>query len=267
MAYTLFDASLDLARILMDVFESVSTAAGTTTTLTDSALVEPNGYYSENGGGTIWIKGQSLARRVTGYNNKLLTWSPAVTSLVASGSAYAVAGSAYPLRVLVQAINTALREIGRLPLTEDVTPVAEQAEYTVDDNAVFEHEVVRIQLAQAAAEPYNFMPHYYWEQLHSLPRVLRFQPGYEPLYTYPMRVTYLAEHAGLVDDDDEISPAVHPDRLKWQAAVHALRWMLQRRGQDDPLVVELLNEANRNAAIQAQRRLVRVPAKIRLAGW
>lgn len=261
MAYTLFDATLDLARVLEDVFESTATG-GSTTTVIDTAIVEPTGYYNN---GPVWLKEQAATRRVTTHTTTTLTFTPAATA-ISAGKLYAV-GSRYPMRVLIQALNAALKDFGKIPATAEITATAEQQEYVTADNAAFTEEIVKVELAENEEAPYDWHEHYNWQQSRTLPRVFVFDPDKQPMEARKMRLTYLAEHAALSTDASAISDHIHPDRLKWAAAVHALRWRYQRTKQDEPAVIDLLNEAKQQAQAMATKHPLPAFVRLHLARW
>jgi len=247
MAYTLFDATLDLSRILQDTFESTSTTNGTTTTLVDTGIYHETGFFSQDPRGTLWLKLATKASKiVTGHTTTTLTFTPAQSALVASGTSYAVAPGIYPKYALVQAINAALVEIGKIPYEGTEPAVANKESYTVTDNALFDEEIIGVEVASSLTAPYLWKPHYRWRQTvgtaTSGARTFTFDEGSVPDGAYTMRFFYLLEHPAVSADSDVISSHIHPNLLKWTAAVHALRWRYIRSVQVDTSVVNLLNE-------------------------
>ena len=101
------------------VSSSVPTG-GNTTLLLDTARQEPDRYWSQDGADT-WVKfgtspgvasvNDGVVRRVTGYslNNNTITFAPAVTASVASGSEYALFKGPHPDNDVGLAINETLR--------------------------------------------------------------------------------------------------------------------------------------------------------------
>lgn len=261
---TLFEATLELARILTDVVESAATG-GSTTTVVDTYLHQRAGWFSEAPFGTLWLKLATPASKViTGHAGNTLTFSPAQAGAVVANDRYAAAPGVYPKRALIQSINAALNEIGRVPYEKNVTPVAGQTAYTSTDDAAFKEEVIGVELSHAAAAPYYWTPHNRWHQNLTSAGVytLYFDEGTEPANTHPMKIMYLAPHTEVKADADIVHAAIHPDRLKWQAAVHALRWRYQRTKQDDPSAIALLNEGKERVAAVAGEQLAEARASI-----
>ena len=264
MAYTLFDATLALARSIEDVFEGTSTANGLTTTLVDANIFQPAGYFSDDPKGVLWLKTTVPASKIiTGHVGTTITFAPAQAALVASGTAYAAAPGVYPRYALIQAINLALEEIGRIPMEGELAAVANQQEYTATDDVLFDEEIIGIEVANAAAAPYNWTPHYNWRQTAGVTRRLVFDEATVPSTTNKLRVLYLKAHTPLVNDGDLVSSHIHPDLLKWVSAVYAYRWRYSRTKADDPSTVDLLNEAKERVGTLAQEKLQEAQLKAR----
>lgn len=252
MSYTLFQATLDLARTLMNVWESAATG-GSTTTVVDSSIFQPSNYFSDDGHGTLWLKLATAASKViTGHTTTTLTFTPAQAGAVAAGNLYAAAPGTFPKWVLIQAINAAITEIGLLPYQKQVTAVADQESYTSSDDVVFAEHIIGVELANNSAAPYSWTQHGRWRQeITGSPPALTliFDESAIPANAYPMQIHYLAAHAEIKADSDTIHTAIAPERLRWEAAVHALRWRYQAVKQDDPTHIALLNEAQQQVAI------------------
>lgn len=261
MAYTLFYATLDLARILMDVFESTATG-GSTTTIVDTLMYQTAGWFSDAPYGTAWLKLTTPASKIiTGHTAGTITFTPAQSGAVAANDRYAAAPGIYPKAVLIQCINAALREMGKLPYQKDVTAVAAQESYTSSDDVAFGNEVYAVEFANSSSAPYHWTPHYRWTQKYvGSTLTLVFDEDTELQAAYKMRITYGSLHPEVWLDADVIHDLVAPDRLKWEAAVHALRWRYQRTKQDDPAQIALLNEAKEKVGAVAAETLPQAEA-------
>lgn len=263
MSYTLFQATLDLARILMDVYDGTATG-GTTTTVADTALWQSAGWFSDDPRGTLWLHLTTKASKViTGHSGTTITFTPAQSGVVAAADKYSAAPGIYPKYLLIQAINAALVELGQMPYQKSVTPTAGKQSYISTDDAVFAEEIIGVELANAAATPYDYMPHYRWHQGYTgtTPTwTFFFDIGTEPQTTYPMNIYYKMLHPSVSADADIIHPAIHPNRLKWEAAVFALRWRYERTKQDDPSQIALLNEGKERVAALAAETLPQAQA-------
>jgi hypothetical protein len=112
MAKTLFDLTLELARILGTVREGVATGGSTTTIVDTVARTEDDDAFN---GGTAWItydaggagaapQGEyQIVSDFTASSDTITT--AAFSAAIASGDRYAVAGLRYPLDLLIQKIN------------------------------------------------------------------------------------------------------------------------------------------------------------------
>lgn len=270
MAHTLFQATLDLARTIMNVWESTATG-GSTSTVVDSSIFQASNYFSDDGKGTLWLKLSTVASKViTGHTTTTLTFTPAQAGAVAAGNLYAAAPGTYPKWVLIQAINAAITEIGLLPYQKQVTAVADQESYTSSHDAVFAEHIIGVEIANDSAAPYSWTHHGRWRQeiTGSTPTLtLIFDEGAIPANAYPMQIHYLAAHPEVKLDSDIIHPAIMPERLRWEAAVHALRWRYQAVKQDDPTHIALLNEAQQNVAALRYRYPTNKTRSTRYTRW
>lgn len=241
---TLAQLTLDVASYLARPYRGAATG-GSTTTVVDSALNEPDDYFT---GGTIWLlsgnnAGKSAA--ITTWNNTTKTFTFAAMTLTnAAGNRYAAANLDYPRWLLIDAVNQALRAIGDLPKYDtSLTTVADQEAYTIPSGIGVPY---MLEIAVYTAAPYVYVPHYNWRVRDGK---IVFAPGAQPDESgYSMRITYRAPHAELVSDTDALDQLVHPERVKWHAIAYALRWMLSKRGPDDRIVTHLLAEAAAKAA-------------------
>ena len=270
---TLYSATLDLARILGNVMESVTSAAGTTTTLIDTTMPRvqpPNDAFNY---GTLWFISGALA----GYTAVVTDWVLATSTFTfvnpmtvaaapGSGSRYAFCDRDWPRDVLRQAVNMALQTIGGVPdiytLATFVT-VANQEDYTLPATV---YNVKKVEIATSTTSPYYYAPHYHWREIDG---VIKFDTNTAPTSAgYLIRLTYEVQPAELDDDADTISDYVHPDRLKWTAAVHALLWKLPLMGEQSQAVNQKLQMAMQMERMMATRhKLPTMPKSPHLSRW
>jgi hypothetical protein len=251
MSYTLWDATLDLARVLLDVHEGMATTTGSTTSLTDTRNGEPSGYYV---GGTIWVPARSgpiaaVSKYVSAFAANAFTFD-AITNTISTNDRYMAAGPKFPQYMLKQAINAALREIGPIMTETTFTATANQTEYTATEVSAVAEDILAIDLAASASSPYYWTPHYRWRQVPSASRKLVFAEGSAPGNAYPVRLIYTAQHGELTADADVISSYIHPDLLKWTAAVHCWRWRMQKVKTDEPDAALMYQDASK--ALEAE---------------
>ena len=264
---TLFSATLDLAKILGSVMESTSTS-GTPTTLIDTAMPRtppPNDAYNY---GTIWFKTGDLEGKtavVTDWDLGTFKFTFADMTDAAPGERYAFLDRDYPRDVLRQAVNTALQTIGRvLDVYTNATfvTVANQEDYTLPTDV---YNVRQVELATSASAPYYYQKHYHWSEIDG---VIRFKSGYAPTHAGDLiRLTYAIQPDELDDDADEISDYVHPDLLKWTAAVNALMWKQPAMGEQVAHITQKLQFATQMERIMATRHKISTINKITLSRW
>ncbi len=245
---TLATALLRVAELITRIRTGVSTAAGTTTTLVDSALTEPADFWN---GGLLWFLTGALVGKTAQISDYALAGTtltfPAQTQAPGAGSAYALANLEYPRAALVSAINTALVEMGSLP-NEDtsLSTVADQEEYDLPAGV---SDVRKVEIATATAAPYRYFEHRYWQEVPS--GHLRIDPDYFPDSGYTIRLTYQAPHAAVALDADLISAYLPIEHLAYKAAVIAMRERIRVIGKDKPLLLEQYQELAALAERQA----------------
>jgi len=127
---TFYDLIKDLANHVGDVRNSLATG-GSTTTLVDTTLIEPNDYY--NGGTLLIDQATPVAVRITDFASTTGTFTfSAITTAVVSDIGYTAVHSRFPLDVLKRSINMALADIGDvMAVDETLTLVADQERYTL----------------------------------------------------------------------------------------------------------------------------------------
>lgn len=283
MSYTLFDASLDLARVITNVREGTASANGSTVTLIDSShgTDYSNDYWND---GTIWIptRGAVAAqyKRITDYVSSSYTLTfDALTTSISSGDSYRIANKEFPLYILKQKINAALRALGPIPLATVITSIAGQSEYDNTDNSIFDEDIIAVEQCSTISgylpgytpsyDPnvnYSWSPNYHWKQHMESPRRLTFDWGYEPQDSVWMRLTYLAPHTEISVETAVINACVNPERLRWAAALECWRWKEKQQHTSDPGIKEMLVEAGQLAQLEASRHPIN-KQKIRLARW
>lgn len=284
MGYTQYDATLDLARILGMVRDGVTTAVGSTTTVIDSLVPEPNDWYNN---GTIWVAAHTSmnteaakAKVITDYASSTHTFTTEAFEVgVGSGVSYSAANEKFPLWLLRQCVRSAIVEIGSVVSEKTFTSDGSQVYYAytysggayVAATAVeIDEQILSVEVAQADEEPYNWQPVRRWQSVPYLDdghKGIMFFEGAEPQSGRLIRLIYAAPAASPSADTDEINPQIHPDLLKWSAAVYAWRYRLGRVRNDEPEAPDKLKEAVGMAGQMAYRHRIGRPPLSGLARW
>lgn len=260
---TLATAMFDLARLLTHVHTGITTDIGTTTTLVDTGLYEPDDHFNN---GMLLIRSGTLAGKlfkVTDYlkGTSTIIFSPAGSAAPGIGALYDAVGPEYRRDKLINAINQALAEFPVLPMENSTLfGVADQVDYTLP---VGVSNVFMVEVAKNTALPFGYAVSYHWDELPT--GVLRFGNGFAPEPGMPIRITYRAAYTFIEDPEtDTISAYVNPAWLAWDAATYALRDRLREEGRDNSLLVERLNEAKveerkrkSQAFLKSMRRTIR----------
>lgn len=267
---TLFSATLDLARILGNVIESVTSAAGTTTTLIDTALPRnppPDDAFNY---GTLWFISGDLAGKtavVTDWANSTKTFTFATQSSAPGASKrYAYCDRDWPRDLLRQAVNMALQTIGGVTTQyTDATfiTVQNQMAYTLPTGV---YNVKRVEVATSLTAPYDYAIHHNWTET---PTQIIFHEGFQIVREgYLIRLTYEALPGELDDDADTIDDRIHPDLLKWTAAVNAWMWKEPNMGDPNSLARQRLAYSIQMA--DSMKKMHRVPKMMtdpKLSRW
>ena len=147
----------------------------------------------------------------------------------------------FPKGLLVESINEALFGIGDLPKTNiTLLTVSAQEENTLPTGV---ENIKRVAIAHSLVTPYNYVPHYNWEEREGK---LVFDTNFEPGTTdYKIRLSYNDPHAEVKAYGDTIDDLIDIELLRWSSAVFALRWRMIRNPEE---VEGRLNEALVNEA-------------------
>jgi hypothetical protein len=263
-AVTLVDAMLETARVMGVVREGAATG-GSTTTLIDTQLDEPAGYYTK---GTVWaLSGlnDGLCDVIKTFSENTITLTSTLTAVIASGIEYAVATAEYPKHKIKQAVLSALRLAPVLKTDDTLVVIANTEEYTLPTGVV---NIKRVEVATSNAAPYGFIINHFWKEWNGK---LVFDSGKEPTASgYIIRLWYEAVH-GEIAETGSISTSIDQNWLKWAAAVFLYRDQIKKIQKDNPTNLDLLNEAKTLEA-EAKRnakkyQLVSMTIDPKLAGW
>jgi hypothetical protein len=258
---TLFDQTLAIARKLAAMREGVATG-GSTTTLENTNAEYTNGQYRS---GTLWILSggnSGKSRTVTDHAANKFTFVSLGATAIVAGVRYAVADKDYPLDVLIQGVNEALRELNPRAVEDtSLVTVAFQSAYTLPAGV---ERVKRVEVEHYPGSG-TYSPFYYWAEENGQ---LRFTDGFAPERDgYAIRLVCEGGHTDLVDDADPIPASVNLEVLYWRAMIHVCTWGLRQYGGDKKRrLTDLLNEAEMEYQRRKtnQKKLKRQP---KLAEW
>ncbi len=261
---TLIDAMLEAARIMGVVREGTATG-GSTTTLVDSSMTEPAGYFMN---GTIWVLSgtyDGACQVVSMHNEGTITLTTALAGAIIAGIEYAVATSEYPKYKLKQAVLSALRFAPVLKTYDTLTVTANTQEYSLGAGI---SNAKRVEVDTSASVPYGFVPNHFWKEWNGK---IIFDSGKEPTDAGKIiRVWYEAEH-GDIAETASILTGIDMNWLKWASAAFLYRDQIKKIQKDNPTNIDMLNEA-RTLEAEAKRtakkyELTSMPIDAKLAGW
>lgn len=276
MTYTLFDAMLDVVRKLGVTFEGKATG-GTTTVINDqdaasNDLIYQIGYWK---GGTAFIfrttDGLAPQGEVTGIQNNsgvtggtvIFNLNPALTAVVQSGDYYAVTNRRYTRFSVQAAVNTALQDLGVIPVTDisSLTVADDTTEYTLPVGAGLDLREVWV---QTNADVSN----YRWRKLQGWTVDKKAAGVGETLILSRqeesgmiLKLVYMAAHAELTTPSDVIDEAIHPDRVIYPAIVNLLMGRMGRRGRDSESLTNQIQYYRNFAEEVRSRHPINAPGK------
>jgi hypothetical protein len=239
---TLADMTLILAEVVSKVVRGTATA-GTTTTLTDTAiLVQPNGFFDR---GSLWILSGTylgMTRQVSAYAENKLTWVTAFGGAIVAGVCYAVVDPDFPYNEMVKAINNALDEIGPVLGTDSTLLIdATKTSYTLPTGV---SRVKRVRIFDNTDETTGYDSNHWNEEAGKV----IFDPGWQPTTSgWYLKLYYAVDHPTLALDADLINWGVDIERLKWVSAVQLLRWGMRQYGDDERKIPQFLQDAMQRA--------------------
>ena len=262
---TLGNMILRTAECLKGLRYSTSTAAGTTTTLVDTGMTEPDEFFN---GGTIFF----LSGTLIGLSAVITDWDLATNTFTfstqsgapGSGVSYAALDANYPREALVQAINGALSELGHYPVFYNeaaFVTVADQEEYTLPAGV---YNVKKVFIAANDAEPYEFQENFGW--LESAGSLI-FDMDTPAESDKRIRIYHEAPHPIVTEDSDAIMDCIHPELLAWTAAYRAALTRSGYAENSEAYTKELLSFAQQKS-LQMRKHPIRHWQKAsRRSGW
>lgn len=237
MTETLFDLTYWVARELGILLEGTATGGGTTSIADTVERTEANDYWN---GGTAWViydaGGAGAAPEkeysvITDFANSggALTLRTTLTAAVAANDRYAIADKRIPLNVIVQFVNQAILDLGRIPVVNktSLTIAADQTEYTLPA-AVYPDNLRRvwIQSITTDADDNQWVEVFNWrvEVTATGTADILHLPAQYPS-GYDLMLEYVALHPQLFTVSAKLSETIPAERVVYQAAYLCLKYM------------------------------------------
>lgn len=252
---TLFDLTLQLARLIGEPREGVSTG-GSSTTLVDTTLSEPADYFNS---GILFVRSGTLNgtyMKITDSTaNGTLTFGTQ-SGTIAAGVSYTACGPRFPQDILAMKVSEAARSIPFMAEDSSLAIVEDQEEYSLPSGV---GRVRSVEYGEANA----WTEQRAWRETNGTLRFLDDLPNGNGT----IRIRYEKFMAAMDAASDVLDPQldVSRDRIVVQAALDALQWRYQRVGDDEPETVQLLNKYTQEA--QRYRRLYPAPTEAKQANY
>ncbi|GAG27771.1 unnamed protein product, partial [marine sediment metagenome] len=172
---------------------------------------------------------------------------PTVTATVASTDRYAVTSRMFPLDILVQSVNRALFDMGKVPTTDITTmdSANSQTEYDLPIAANLDLREVWLEMNIDDADDFR------WKKQHSW-YVQRTATGSADLLVLPyqwpadreIKLVYVAPHPEMYTASTQLSESIPPERVMYKAAYHALKWYSKRHPREVAAVDDMQRYEN-----------------------
>jgi len=242
---TLADLTRHVARLVTrTVIGATTSAPANATQIIDTVNLAgfPDNQFV---GGTVWITSGTnagLSRIITAFSDSAdRITAAAFPNNIASGVTFEAAASDFvEYRDLRQAVNLALREIGKIiSFDETVESVDGQLVYTLPSGV---SQVVKIEVVENLGEDDETQViNNHWEERMG---ELIFDKDREPCVDRTLRILYESLHGQLSADTDGCSVQVDEEYLVYLAARQAMRLSYKRFGKaSNETIPEWLNEA------------------------
>lgn len=236
---------------------------GTTSTLVDTAREEQADFWQ---GGTLFVfsgDNDGLIEPVSYSNGSEIGINKTLAKVIASGNEYGLVQPKFTLNLLKHAANNAITSDKHITTDESLVVVADQEAYDLPSGV---GNVKRVEIAANAASPYEYETNYYWYEANGK---LYFDTDQIPSEAgNKIRLWYMGQRTALALTAD-LPEDITYEWVLWQTVVNLWRYYLQQVEKDDPIAMEMLNEANANLAQANQRRLNTrtMNRDVRLASW
>lgn len=222
MTDNLFDVILAVGQLLGGMAFGTTTTGGSTTTLIDTSRIENDDYWTR---GTVLIvtsptgPAEEFALVTNWVNGTSTLTFGTLTGTVASGDTYAIIPPRWPLEMLKSKINLVLRRI-MIPQidTTSLDTADNQTEYTLP--ATIPASSLRRVWLQVNDDSNDNQ----WLEIRDW-KLITNATGTADVLVLPqfasgwdIRLDYVAPHPTVVDCDDNISEAIHINRIIYHVA-------------------------------------------------
>lgn len=243
MTETLSNLTYRVARELGIVTWGTATGGAVGTLIDTNDRTEVDDYWN---GGTLWLLrdagGASAAPEgelqvVSDFANstKTVTFRSNMTVAPATGDNYAIADKRFPFSTLVQVVNMALQDAGRIPVVDTSITIADnQTEYTLPA-AIYPDNLKRVfvQIEKNDSNDNQWQELFnWWIDVTATGTADTLILPYQWASGYKLRLEYIALHPQLNLYSDKLSETVPIERVIYQAAYLALKWWKDKYKQD-----------------------------------
>lgn len=225
----LSDLLLDLAEFSQGVEEyPVNSYDPATLTLTINGLSSKVGEY---GGGTLWFTNE--AREIVKAAGNTIVVNSAVDPTISS-----VLITDINIHDLTTAVNSVLSQYKIMAYDESLAFSLDEISYSLPDNVT--NDIRRVEIWRDLYSIKKWEVCHYWRladrklEIYSNPD--RFTGGAE------IRISYVKEH-GRVSLNDDVDPSIRKDYVRYIAYLNLYRNQIQKRHKDNPIAIDLFNEA------------------------
>jgi len=249
---TLADMMLEVARHTTAIIGEGTATGGSTTTLIDTNdLTEINGYWT---GGTLFLKSctqtdlNGTVTPITKFGTNTVTVGT-LSKTITAGDTYAVVDKEFNRLELKNAVLSVLRSRKVQQYDESLTVVSGQTEYTLPAGV---KEIRRVMV--------DGIVNQHWHEVNG---ELTFPTKYAPA-SGTIQLIYCTPQ-GEITEIDDIHENYDYDWMKWTAVINLLRNKMNKIGKDEPILLDLLNEAKTQEKDASLRAKASIPTDMRLA--
>lgn len=225
---------LNAARNMGQVIDGSATADGSTTTLIDALLA-----VGMQPGACLFLTSGDNAgamRKVKSVLGNVITMTAALTTATESGDGYAIAGVDYDM--LQNAARSAFGSSRYMEVDETLVVVEDQEFYTLPTGV---GDVRRIEIGANTTAPYGYMEHHYWEVVDGKIQFYNWRPLTSG---QTIRLHYAAQWSYNASGDLPEAMARYHNHYAWMTIQNYWREYTRYHKNDDPLAVQLMNEAS-----------------------